>query len=217
MDISPDQFRDALLYLIAFVVSISVHEFGHAFTADKLGDTLPRSQGRVTLSPLAHADLVGTIILPLVGAFSAGVPLLAWGKPVQVNPRHYSRAGKLLVSIAGPSMNLLLAVIVSLAIVALGKLNVLHATLAIVLIQFVVALNIRLLFFNLIPLPPLDGSALLDYVLPDNLKIVSQTLRRYGMVVLYILLLSGVVNFLMRPVDELTLVWARALLRHVPE
>ena len=65
----------ALIYLIAFLVSITVHEFGHAFTADKLGDTLPRSQGRVTLSPLAHADLVGTIILPLVGAFSAGVPL----------------------------------------------------------------------------------------------------------------------------------------------
>jgi Zn-dependent protease len=217
MDISPDQVRDALLYLIAFVVSISVHEFGHAFTADKLGDTLPRSQGRVTLSPLAHADLIGTIILPLVGAFSAGVPLLAWGKPVQVNPRHYSRGGRVLVSVAGPSMNLLLAVLVSLAIVVLGKLNILHAAIALVLIQFVVALNIRLLFFNLIPLPPLDGSAVLDWVLPDNLKIVSQTLRRYGMVMLYILLLSGVITFIMRPVNELILVWARALLRHVPE
>jgi Zn-dependent protease len=216
MDISPDQFRDALLYLIAFIVSIAVHEFGHAYTADKLGDTLPRSQGRVTLSPLAHADLVGTIILPLVGAFSSGVPLLAWGKPVQVNPRHYTPGGRVLVSIMGPGMNLVLAVVASLLVIALAKVSLLTQAFAIVIIQYVVALNLRLLFFNLIPIPPLDGGSLLDYFLPPSLKIVSQTLSRYGMVVLYVLLLSGVINFLMKPVDQLTLVWARALLRHVP-
>jgi Zn-dependent protease len=216
MDISPDQFRNALLYLIAFIISIAVHEFGHAFTADKLGDGLPRSQGRVTLSPLAHADLVGTIILPLVGAFSSGMPLLAWGKPVQVNPRHYTPGGRVLVSVMGPAMNLALAVLASLVILSLGRLHVLNQTFAIILIQYVVALNLRLLFFNLIPIPPLDGGSLLDYFLPPSMKIVSQTLSRYGMVVLYVLLLSGVINFLMRPVDQLTLVWARALLRHVP-
>ena len=216
MDISPDQFRNALLYLIAFVVSITVHEFGHAFTADRLGDRLPRSQGRVTLSPLAHADLIGTIILPLVGAFSPGVPLLAWGKPVQINPRVHTRGGNLLISVMGPAMNLALAVLASVVIIGLGTLNVVHTAFAIVLIQFVVSLNLRLLFFNLIPLPPLDGSAVLDFVLPGELKIVSQTLRRYGMVVLYVLLLSGVIRFLMRPVDALVLAWAGALLRHVP-
>jgi Zn-dependent protease len=216
MDISTDQIRNALLYLIAFVVSITVHEFGHAFTADKLGDRLPRSQGRVTLSPLAHADPIGTILLPLIGSFYSGVPLLAWGKPVQVNPYAYKRHGNLIVSVMGPAMNLLLAVIASLIIVALGTLNVIHEEFALILIQFVVALNLRLLFFNLIPLPPLDGSAVLEYILPDELKIVSQTLQRYGMLFLYLLLLTGVFRFLMRPVDALVLVWARELLRHVP-
>jgi Zn-dependent protease len=215
MDISPEKFREALLYLIAFLVSITVHEFGHAFTADKLGDRLPRSQGRVTLSPLAHADLVGTILLPLIGAFSS-VPLLAWGKPVQINPKHHTRFGNLLVSVAGPAMNLLLAVVASALIVGFGRAGVMHEAFALVLIQFIVALNIRLMFFNLIPLPPLDGSAVLDYVLPANLKIVSQTLRRYGMVVLYVLLLSGAISVLMRPVDVVIRAWAIAVLRHVP-
>jgi Zn-dependent protease len=215
MDISPDKFREALLYLIAFLVSITVHEFGHAFTADKLGDRLPRSQGRVTLSPLAHADLFGTILLPLIGAFSS-VPLLAWGKPVQINPKHHTRFGNLLVSVAGPLMILLLAVVASALIVGLGRAGVMHEAFALVLIQFIVALNIRLMFFNLIPLPPLDGSAVLEYVLPGNLKIVSQTLRRYGMVVLYVLLLSGAISFLMRPVDVVVRAWAIAVLRHVP-
>jgi Zn-dependent protease len=215
MDISPDQFRDALLYLIAFLVSITVHEFGHAYTADKLGDSLPRSQGRVTLSPLAHYDLIGTIILPLIGAFSS-VPLIAWGKPVQINPRHHTRAGNLLVSVAGPGMNLLLAGVASAFIIVLGRAGVMHETFALVLIQYIVGLNIRLMFFNLIPLPPLDGSAVLQYVLPNDLQIVSQTLRRYGIVLLYILLLTPAISYLMRPADALTLAWARILLRHVP-
>ncbi|HVU50807.1 MAG TPA: site-2 protease family protein [Polyangia bacterium] len=215
MDISPDQLRDALLYLIAFLVSITVHEFGHAYTADKLGDRLPRSQGRVTLSPFAHADLVGTIILPLVGAFSS-IPLIAWGKPVQINPRHHTRLGNLLVSVMGPAMNLLLAGVASALIVGLGRAGLMHETFALVLIQFIIGLNIRLMFFNLIPLPPLDGSAVLEYVLPNQLQIVSQTLRRYGMVVLYVLLLSGALGFLMRPVNTLVVAWARLLLRNVP-
>jgi Zn-dependent protease len=215
MDISPDQFRDALLYLVAFLVSITVHEFGHAYTADKLGDGLPRSQGRVTLSPLAHADLVGTIILPLVGAFSS-IPLIAWGKPVQIDPRRHTRLGNLLVSVMGPAMNLALALVASALIVGLGRAGVMHRTFALVLIQFIIGLNIRLMFFNLIPLPPLDGSAVLDYVLPGELKIVSQTLRRYGMVVLYVLLLTGVISVLMRPVDGVVVAWARLLLRNVP-
>jgi len=216
MDISVDQLRDALLYLIAFVVSIAVHEFGHAITADKLGDGLPRAQGRVTLSPLAHYDLVGTILLPLVGTFASGVPLLAWGKPVQVNPRHYTPGTRVLVSVMGPAMNLALAVVASLVVLALAKTHVLHQALALVIVQFIVTLNLRLLFFNLIPIPPLDGGFLLDYFLPSSLQIVSQTLRRYGMVLLYVLLLTGVINQIMKPADELTIAWARALLRQVP-
>ena len=78
MDISADQVRVALFYLAAFVVSIAVHEFGHAFVADRLGDRIPRLQGRLTLSPLAHVDPVGTLAVPLFGAL-VGLPLIAWG------------------------------------------------------------------------------------------------------------------------------------------
>ncbi|HEX4404558.1 MAG TPA: site-2 protease family protein [Polyangia bacterium] len=220
MDVSAEQLRNALYYLVAFVISVSVHEFGHAFMADKLGDGLPRAQGRLTLSPLAHYDLIGTIIMPLIASFTPGLPLIAWGKPVRTNVNAYKgvspRTGHMLVALMGPAMNLVLAVVVSIVIVALGKAHLLNQKFALVLIQYVLALNLTLLFFNLIPLPPLDGGAVLEGILPDSLQIVSQTLRRYGIVVFYVLLLSGAINFLMRPASALTIAWARALLDWVP-
>jgi Zn-dependent protease len=221
MDISADQVRVALLSLSAFVLSVAVHEFGHAFMADRLGDRLPRTQGRVTLNPIAHVDLIGTIIVPLLAAFTPGVPMIAWGKPVQTNPKGYTksvspRVGHMLVALSGPAMNLALAVLVSLVILVLGAANVLHRPLALGLIQYVLALNITLLFFNLIPLPPLDGGAVLAGLLPERLQIVPRTLQRYGMILFFVLLLSGAMKFVMRPATELTLTWALALLRHVP-
>src|SRR5690349_6181680 len=113
MDISPAQFRVALISLAAFVVSIAVHEFGHAFTADRLGDVTPRNQGRLTLSPIPHIDLIGTLLLPLIAMFSPGAPLIAWGKPVTTNPRNYTKRlsqpfAHMLVAVSGPFMNLLL-------------------------------------------------------------------------------------------------------------
>ena len=129
MDITPDTVRVALFSLMAFIVSVSVHEFGHAFVADRLGDRIPRLQGRLTLSPRAHIDLIGTIAVPLFGALS-GYPLIAWGKPVQTNPANYTKrfsmtTGHMLVAAAGPFMNLVLAVFMSVVIVILAKAGVL--------------------------------------------------------------------------------------------
>jgi Zn-dependent protease len=220
MDISADQVRTAILSLVAFVVSVAVHEFGHAFMADRLGDPLPRSQGRLTLSPLAHADLVGTILLPLVAAFSPGLPMIAWGKPVRTNPQAYKgispRVGHMIVSLMGPAMNLALAISISIVILVLGKAGVLHRPLALDLARYLLQLNIMLMFFNLIPLPPLDGGAVLAGLLPESLQIIPRTLQRYGMILFFVLLLSGALRFVMRPADHLTLVWARALLSRVP-
>ena len=122
MDISADHVRVALFSVIAFVVSVSVHEFGHAFVADRLGDRIPRLQGRLTLSPLAHIDPIGTIAVPLFAALSTGLPLIAWGKPAQTNPANYTKrfsmtTGHMLVAAAGPFMNLVLAV----AIMTMGS------------------------------------------------------------------------------------------------
>jgi Zn-dependent protease len=218
MDISADQVRVALLSLIAFVVSVSVHEFGHAFVADKLGDRIPRLQGRLTLSPLAHIDPLGTILMPLLGALLPGqFPLLAWGKPVQTNPNNYTaalprRTGHLLVSLAGPLMNLLLAVVVSVVFVALGKAGLLSPALGTAMIRYLLALNIALLFFNLIPVPPLDGGAILGVVLPESLQFITQALRRYGVFVLLILFMTGAIRVFMRPAMYLTEAWAKTLL-----
>jgi Zn-dependent protease len=221
MDITAEQVRVALLSLIAFIVSVAVHEFGHAFMADRLGDRLPRSQGRLTLSPFAHADLLGTIILPLVGAFSPGFPMLAWGRPVQTNPASYTkrlprRVAHMLVALMGPAMNLLLALLVTLVILALAKLGVLRLGLATDLVRYILMLNLVLMFFNLIPLPPLDGANVLAGLLPERLQIVPRTLQRYGMILFFVLFVSGALRIIMKPAYELAALWAGAVLRHVP-
>jgi Zn-dependent protease len=221
VDISADQVRVALLSLIAFVVSVSVHEFGHAFVADRLGDRLPRMQGRLTLSPLAHIDPFGTILLPLLGALMpGGFPMIAWGKPVQTNPNNYTRrlsprTGHMLVALAGPAMNLVLAFVISVVFVALGKAGLLKPTLAAAIINYVLGLNIVLFFFNLLPVPPLDGAAVLAGVLPESVQPALRAVQRYGMFVLFILFMSRALGFLMRPAYALTDVWASALIRMV--
>ena len=159
MSVSNDQVRLALLSLVGFVLSVTVHEFGHALVADRLGDRLPRSQGRLTLSPLAHIDPLGTIVIPLLAVFVSGVPFIAWGKPVQTNPsgmttRLPRTTASLLVSLAGPFMNLVLAVLVSVGLIAVAKTGHLNMSVASAVIRFVVVLNISLMFFNLLPIRP---------------------------------------------------------------
>jgi Zn-dependent protease len=221
MDVSPDQVRGALLALVAFVVSVSVHEFGHALVADRLGDRLPRQQGRLTLSPLAHIDLIGTIVMPLVGALlPGGFPLIAWGKPVQTNPRNYTdklprRVGRMLVSLAGPAMNLLLAVVVSIVFVLLGRTGKLPPAVADGMVRYFIALNLVLMFFNLIPLPPLDGAAVLGGLLPESLQVVPRTLEKYGTLLFFILFLSGALRFVMGPAYRVIVAWASVLQRLV--
>jgi Zn-dependent protease len=224
VDISADNVRVALFSLIAFVVSVSVHEFGHAFVADRLGDRIPRLQGRLTLSPMAHIDLIGTIAVPLFGALS-GFPLIAWGKPVQTNPANYTKrfsmtTGHMLVAAAGPFMNLVLAVFASVVIVILGKAGVLSPVLMQALIGYLVLLNIMLLFFNLIPLGPLDGAAVMEGLLPRSMYRFVELNRKYGMLVLLLLFFApqlGVpgLNFVLRPAYFVAGVWIDLLKRMV--
>jgi Zn-dependent protease len=221
VDISADQVRAALFYVIAFVVAVSVHEFGHAFVADRLGDRIPRLQGRLTLSPIAHIDPIGTLAVPLLGALVAGLPLFAWGKPVQTNPANYTRrlstrTGSMLVAAAGPFLNLVLAVVSSLAIVALARAGVLSLALQRGLIAYIVVLNLVLLFFNLIPLGPLDGAAVLAGLLPPSMQRIAELNRKYGMLILLVLFLSPSMGLpglglIMAPVHRLLGAWVRRL------
>jgi Zn-dependent protease len=203
------QVREGVVYLVALVLSICVHEFGHAWVADKLGDRLPRAQGRVTLNPLAHIDPVGTLLMPLVAfvmALSnpgAAARILGWGKPVQISlhagqiTRRISlRTANAIIAFAGPFMNILFALLLSGLLVILARAG--KPELA-ARVGFVIAMNIGLCFFNLIPLPPLDGGAILARVLPRQLDFVIRALNRYGFIVLFALLMTGALSVLMTP------------------
>jgi Zn-dependent protease len=167
MDLSPDKVRWILIDVFVLLISVALHEFGHAFMADRLGDDTPRRQGRVTLNPLAHADVIGTLVLPLVGgmygAMSGHGGGFGWGKPVQWQPHRISRrvsmsTAKILVAIAGPAMNVVLAVVIALVHTVLMSQHVLTWGSGVgQILSFAVVTNFVLFFFNLLPVPPLDG------------------------------------------------------------
>jgi Zn-dependent protease len=218
MDISTDQVRTAVVSLIAFILSVAVHEFGHAWMANRLGDRLPAQQGRLTLSPRAHIDPIGTILMPLLAVFApGGFPLLAWGKPVQTDPRAYRgvspRTGHMLVSLMGPAMNFLLAVAVSVLLVLLSRVVTLPASIGEAVIRYFLVLNIMLMFFNLLPLPPLDGGSVLAGLLPQRLQFIPQALQRYGIIVFFVLLLSGALKFILRPAYQVAGAWVGLVAR----
>ena len=154
------QLRDGLLQLILLIISIGLHEFGHAWMADRRGDPLPRLQGRVTINPFAHTDPIGTIALPAIMIFlSPGFGLIGWGKPVQIslpNPKT-RRRDDIYITLAGPAMNLVLCFVFA-AIGGLGAFDPRTQAVVIDFLQMGIFLNAGLVVFNLIPIPPLDGS-----------------------------------------------------------
>jgi Zn-dependent protease len=201
---------------IAFVVllfSLTVHEMAHAWTADRLGDPTARLLGRVSLNPLVHADLIGTVVFPLVSMVS-GAMLIGWAKPVPVTLRYlrHPRRDYMLVAAAGPASNLILAAFAAilLAIVpispqTLGESNVSVPIAA--LLSRLVQLNVLLAVFNMIPIPPLDGGNVLAGLLPRSLGALFDNLRPYGFILLYALILSGGFNAIVLPPYSFILSW----------
>lgn len=193
--------RRAGIFVICMILAIAVHEFSHAFAAHRLGDGTPEGQGRLTLNPVAHMDPIGTLALPLILAMTSPGLLFGWGRPVQTQPRNYTRkismrGGMAIVAFAGPLSNLLLAVLTLGLIWGLVTGGVLDtATLlgggsAHPLFIFY-TLNIVLFVFNLLPLHPLDGGKLLAWVLPAKYEHVDEFLMRYGGLILVGLVLVG--------------------------
>jgi Zn-dependent protease len=211
------QWANAIQMLIALVLSVAVHEFGHAWAATRLGDSLPRLQGRLTLNPARHIELVGTIIIPLLGFLNpGGLSMLGWGKPVMTNPTSYSRrfsrlTGSMLVSIAGPMMNLLLALVTSTILVVGVRAGLMTGEGATDLLARVIQLNLVLFFLNLLPIPPLDGGAVLAWVLPRSLQPVVDFLNRWGFVILFALVLTPALSILLTPGYIVIGHWMRAL------
>jgi Zn-dependent protease len=156
--------REVVLRLIIVVLSLTLHEWGHAIVADKLGDPTPRSEGRVTLYPMAHLDWIGTVLFPLLGAigFFGSFAMLGWAKPVYTNPSNFRRGhfDQALVTLAGPGVNFALALIGTVAAAIFVRLQIQPAADFCVLL---ISVNVGLFVFNLLPIPPLDGSKFLMY------------------------------------------------------
>ena len=176
--------------LAAVLVAATFHEFAHALVADRLGDPTPRALGRLSLNPLVHLDLLGTIFFVVFG--------FGWARPVPVNPRHFAdpRRGMLQVALAGPLANVTLAFVVG----ALVKIpNLPGGPLAIAALSTLIWINVILAIFNLIPIPPLDGSRIVESLLVGRQAVTYARLQPYGTVLLLLLLYTGVVGRVMLP------------------
>ena len=209
---------EILYQMIAFLFAISVHESAHAWTASRCGDPTARMLGRVSLNPIRHIDLFGTIILPLVAAIS-GIPLLGWAKPTPVDPRNFRNPmlDDILTSVAGPVSNFIVA---SGALLLLGGISLSSASghllivglrngfgssisesaltpVALLLFE-VMLINIVLAVFNLIPVPPLDGSHVLRHFLSDSVRMVYDRIGFFALLAL-VYLGGGLLSGLIRP------------------
>jgi Zn-dependent protease len=186
---------EGALIAVVLLFSVIVHEVAHGYVALLNGDPTARMLGRITLNPVPHIDLVGTILLPLL-LYIANLPIIGMAKPVPVNPLNYRnyRWGELAVSAAGPLSNLVLATLFSL-VLRLGIQNPGLMAMA----QIGVSINILLALFNLIPIPPLDGSHIVAIFLPRELARLYAYLQPVGFILILILFYTGVMTAILMP------------------
>lgn len=189
--------------LVILIVSLSVHEAAHAWSADKLGDPTARMLGRITLNPLAHIDWIGTVLFPII-ALTTGAPLLGWAKPVPVNFHNLKapRRDFAIIAAAGPISNLLQAVVFAIVLFLLGGYSATHESLLAEVVRLGLVINVSLAVFNMIPVPPLDGGNVLAGLAPEGIARGIDQLRPYGILILYALLLTGMLGTIVQPVTS---------------
>jgi Zn-dependent protease len=198
--------------MVVLLLAISAHEAAHAWMSDRFGDDTARLLGRVTLNPVAHTDLVGTLLIPIVGfivaASGGNFFLIGWGKPTPVNPLRWRQKdlANVMVSIAGILANLILATI-GFTIIKILVMKGLWWSMgqgfgeAIKLfLYFLLSMNISLAVFNLLPFPPLDGSKVLETFLPASMQPMLAFLEQYGYLILLLLMYLGVFSLIITPV-----------------
>lgn len=186
-----------MLIIVPLLISITFHEWAHGYVAYKFGDLTPKLQGRLTLNPFAHLDPVGTLMLFIIG--------IGWAKPVMLNPLNYpSKTKQMLVALAGPVSNILLAVFLAVVLVYIQLANPHQTSEAfktiVMSFNIVIRINLILAIFNLIPIPPLDGSRVLAWMLPESFEAMFIAFEPYGLILILILLFSGGINILLKTV-----------------
>lgn len=226
MGIDSNSIGQFILYMVALIFSLSVHESAHAWASNQFGDDLARLQGRISLNPAVHVDPIGTLLFPAI-AFFTGAPLIGWAKPTPVNPLRWrnKRVANFWVSAAGAISNFIIAFIAGIALRLLHTVGITHglslppdastiATGAFELLVTFFVLNVALGVFNLLPIPPLDGSKVLASVLPESFESGFEALEKFGFILLFIAIFTGVLgvifNFVMPLAISLVFIGARA-------
>ena len=190
----PDLLSIAIPFAIV-LISLTIHEAAHAWTADRLGDPTARLLGRVSLNPIVHIDPIGTLLLPALAAYS-GLPIIGWAKPVPVNISRFRQPQRdfAIVAAAGPISNLLQALVVAVLVHVIAADGLAPAVL-----RLAVNINVFLALFNLIPVPPLDGGNVLAGLLPPAAANVFIAMRPFGFLILYAMMFTGMLSALILP------------------
>lgn len=191
-----------LTFLPMFVLSITFHEYAHAFVAFKKGDPTAKNMGRLTFNPIKHADLIGTLIMP-IASFATGVALIGWAKPVPVDRRNFKNvySDDAYVSFAGPFANLILALIFYIIFFVFINYHLTQNQLLINFFWYGVFFNIFLFAFNLLPIPPLDGSHILFDLFPNKITLKILNLGLYGTLILLLFIYSPLWRIFMRLIN----------------
>ncbi|MFH1239212.1 MAG: site-2 protease family protein [bacterium] len=192
------EIQNLIIALPVLFFAIVIHEFAHGWMAGRCGDLTARQMGRLTLNPLAHIDPMGTVLLPIFLVMIKSPILFGWAKPVPINPLNFRNPKRdiIWVGLAGPLTNLMVALICSL-ILRLPFLGLAQFPYILLILEMGVFINLIFAVFNLIPVPPLDGSRILVGLLPHQLAYKFSRLDQYGFIILIALLYLGIINFIL--------------------